>query len=112
MDCRTAESMVQKYINKTLTLEELDAFITHVKKCPDCYEELETYFTVSAAIHHLDGGMDSEFDSTMNMNHLLEMDLKQRESAVRHGKIRKKLAFFIGFAAICVLMVLVFWIFL
>lgn len=112
MDCRTAESMVQKYINHTLNLEELEEFIEHVKECPNCYDELETYFTVSTAMQRLDGGMDEEFGANMDMNHLLQLDLKRQENYVRHCKLRRKLSIFLMCVVFCVLVVVVLWLFL
>lgn len=112
MDCRTAESMVQKYLKHTLTMEELEEFIDHVKECPACYDELETYFTVSTAMQRLDGGLDDKFDSSMDMHHLLELDLKRRENYVRHRKIRSRILLFLLCIVFCVLVMVVLWLFL
>ena len=44
MTCREAQQMVMPYINHQLSDEDLEAFLLHVKGCPDCREELEIYF--------------------------------------------------------------------
>ncbi len=96
------------YINHSLSLKETERFIAHVRECPACYEELETYFTVSMAIQHLDG----ELGGTMNMKRLLEQDLKKREWRVTNWKVQR----FIGLLFLCggvgALLALFGWLFL
>ena len=43
IECRTAESMVTKYINHSLSVDELEEFLDHISHCSSCYDELETY---------------------------------------------------------------------
>lgn len=54
MNCQTAESMVNRYIEHDLSVNELEDFLDHVENCPSCYDELETYFIVHAAMRQLD----------------------------------------------------------
>lgn len=93
MDCRTAESLVNAYINRTLPVEQLEDFIKHVRSCPSCYEELETYYIVHFAIRHLDDE-DGE-NMTFDMHKMLEQDLHNREHYVHRRKIRKVLHVFL-----------------
>ena len=44
MNCQTAESMVNRYIEHDLSVNELEDFLDHVENCPSCYDELETLF--------------------------------------------------------------------
>ena len=53
MNCQTAESMVNRYIEHDLSVDELEDFLEHVENCPSCYDELETYFIVHAAMQQL-----------------------------------------------------------
>ena len=46
MNCRIAEGMVNKYIDHTLPLNDLEDFLEHIEKCSSCYDELATYFIV------------------------------------------------------------------
>lgn len=112
MDCQTAQSLIQKYISHNLTLDELEEFISHIKGCPGCYDELETYFTVSTAIQHLDGDLDGELESIMDMSRLLQLDLKKREGMIRNHRIKKMLGLFLGCFAVCVLTALALWFFI
>lgn len=79
MDCRTAESMVNRYIDRTLNEKELDEFIQHIENCSSCYDELETYYIVHEATKQLDQeGAESEF----NIKGLLEEDLMRTKKEV------------------------------
>lgn len=86
MDCRTAESLIDSYIKKNLTVEELEQFLEHVKLCPSCYDELETYFTVYFATLQLDGEKE---DESFDINRMLKEDIRRRERRVRGFKFRR-----------------------
>ena len=43
MNCRIAEGMVNKYIDHTLPLNDLEDFLEHIEKCSSCYDELATF---------------------------------------------------------------------
>ena len=73
MDCRTAESLVNAYINRTLPLDQLEEFINHVRSCSSCYEELETYYIVHFAIQHLEDE-NKENNVTLDMYKMLKQD--------------------------------------
>ncbi len=54
LTCREAEKMVMPFINHKLDEEELEHFLCHLEKCPDCQEELEIYYTVFLGLRQLD----------------------------------------------------------
>lgn len=83
MNCRAAEGMVTRYINHTLSIEELEEFLEHVQSCSSCYEELETYFIVHEAILQLD---ENNGDEAMDLRDLLEQDLKKSRRYIRKKK--------------------------
>ena len=83
MDCRTAESMVQKYLKHTLTMEELEEFIDHVKECPACYDELETYFIVHEAMQQLD---EKEDGTVLDFKKLLEQEIRRSRRSIRQKR--------------------------
>lgn len=89
MDCKEAKNRVNGYIEGTLTDKECSEFIEHVRSCPDCYEELETYFIIGYALDYLDSkdGMERSFD----MNKLLEDDLRRCERRISGSKLMKNL---------------------
>ena len=74
MNCQTAESMVTRYIEHDLSVEELEEFLDHVENCSSCYDELETYFIVHAAMQQLD---EESRDATLDLRELLEEDIRK-----------------------------------
>ena len=72
--CQTAENMVNRHIEHDLSVDELENFLEHVENCPSCYDELETYFIVHAAMQQLD---DESRDSSLDLRELLEEDIRR-----------------------------------
>ena len=69
MNCRIAEGMVNKYINHTLPLNDLEDFLEHIENCSSCYDELATYFIVHKAMQQLD---EKQEDTVLDFKELLE----------------------------------------
>lgn len=82
MDCCTAESMVHRYINHSLSIEEVEAFLEHMESCSVCYEELETYYIVHKAMQQL----DEDEGEVLDFQNLLEQDIKKSRSYVRRKR--------------------------
>ena len=96
MDCRTAESMVTRFIDHSLSVNELEEFLHHIETCPSCYDELETYFIVHEAMQQLD---EKEDGTVLDFKELLEEDIRKSRRYIRRRKIRRAIAA----AAFCVL---------
>ena len=83
LDCRTAESMVARYMNHTLKTDEMEEFLDHIEHCPSCYDELETYFIVNKVTQQLD---EQEDGSVLDFQKLLEQDIRRaRRNTHREG---------------------------
>lgn len=96
MDCRTCESMVTRYINHSLTVEELEAFLDHVESCPSCYEELETNFVVHEALQQL----DETDDGNLDFRSLLEQDIHKSRRYLRKNRL-----FHLMVGVLCMIMI-------
>lgn len=96
MNCQTAESMVTRYIEHDLSVEELEDFLDHVENCPSCYDELETYFIVHAAIRQLD---EESRDCTLDLRELLEEDIRKSKHYILKKKFRRAFCA-VGFCAL------------
>ena len=83
MNCRTAEGMVNGYINHELSLKELEEFLDHIQTCSSCYDELETYFIVHEAMQQLD---DNDSGSVMDFKRLLEQDIRRSRRYIRQKR--------------------------
>ena len=89
MNCQTAESMVNRYIEHDLSVNELEDFLDHVENCPSCYDELETYFIVHAAMRQLD---EESGDSSLDLRELLEDDIRRSKHYILTMKFRRALS--------------------
>lgn len=87
MDCRTAQSLINSYIDRSLTMEQLEQFLKHVEHCPSCYDELEINFIVYYALQRLDD--DDGKEGTFDMHGLLQEDIRRRRRRVRHSRIKE-----------------------
>ena len=106
MTCREAELLVRPYIKNELTDDQIKEFIRHVRSCPSCREELETYFTIYTTLDVLDSDRAAEgYDFARQ----LEEDLKKKEMLIRrHERTRDTFGIMILLAelllVICLLM--------
>ena len=82
MKCEQAQEYVDGYIKKTLPENTQEEFIRHIKNCPECFQELETYFIVDVAVRYLDEGKEASYD-IMN---LLQEDMDYRLKKHRNKK--------------------------
>ena len=98
MNCRIAEGMVNRYIDHTLPLNDLEDFLEHIEKCSSCYDELATYFIVHKAMQQLD---DNDSGSVMDFKSLLEQDIRKSRRYIR----KKKLVRFSVGVLLCILIV-------
>lgn len=96
MNCRIAEGMVNKYIDHTLPLNDLEDFLEHIEKCSSCYDELATYFIVHKAMQQLD---EKREDSVLDFKELLEEDIRKSKRYIRKKKFHRAIAA----VAVCVL---------
>ncbi len=101
MTCSTAEGMVNRYINHTLSVEELGDFLEHIESCSSCYDELETYFIVHEAMQQLD---EEEEGPVLDFQHLLEQDIKKSRHYIYKKKAFRLMGAFLVLVLIGVLM--------
>ncbi len=87
MNCKEAQGKVPAYLNGSLSADELEEFLAHVRGCSACYEELEIFFMIDRAIHYL----DTENGHSFNLRELLEEDLKEKERSLVRRRRNKKL---------------------
>lgn len=82
MKCEQARECVDEYIKKTLPERTQEEFIKHVKKCPECFQELETYYIVDVAIKYFEEGKGDSYD----ISNLLYEDLNKRLNKRKHKR--------------------------
>ena len=72
LTCKEAEKMVMPYIDRQMCDDDLRRFVNHIKECPDCREELETYYIVYKGLMQL----DEKEELSMNIVEALNDDLE------------------------------------
>ena len=87
MTCKECQNMIQDYLKNGLKAKELEGFIEHVRSCPDCYEELETYFIIGLATRVLEEGADVSYD----IKAMLLQELQEKELMLMRKKRKKRI---------------------
>ena len=75
MKCEEALTRISAYIDNTLSGRELEEFIEHVEHCPECYDELETYYTIKVGINYL----EQDRQDAYNIPQMLKKDLERKK---------------------------------
>lgn len=78
--CKEAQKMVIPYIEGELCRKDLERFVSHVQQCPECWEELETYYIVYKGLMQL----DHQEELPMNILEALNEDLEDSENYLRN----------------------------
>lgn len=65
IDCRTSEQLMNDFVANKLVGEHLWQFLTHVEKCPECFEELETRYLIAEALNKLENGESVDLRSEL-----------------------------------------------
>lgn len=60
MKCIEAQQLVKPYIEGQLSDKQLEQFLDHVEHCPECYEELEIYFSIYETLGNTEKNQDEE----------------------------------------------------
>ena len=71
LTCKEAAKMVIPYIEEQLCDKDLRKFVNHIQECPECREELETYYIVYKGLMQL----DEKEELPMNIIEALNEDL-------------------------------------
>lgn len=98
--------MINGFLNDTLTVEELDQYLKHLRSCPECREELEMYFILYRTLAQLD---EDDLDDTMDMRRLLNMEIRRREQRLRRIQAGRFLGKVI-LGLICILAAIFLWV--
>ena len=71
MNCLEAQGLVMKYINNELSGPQLENFLKHIDRCPDCREDLEIYYILTTGMNQL----DNDYVDTYNFYEAFEKQL-------------------------------------
>ncbi len=85
MNCRQAQRLITSYVKNKLTGKELEEFLLHVEACPDCYDELEIYYSIYHALNQMEDAAGGEYDFRKALN----QQLLRSERSVRSRKFSR-----------------------
>jgi len=54
MDCKEVQKLFIPFIDDTLDVKYLDAFLQHLEECQDCREEYDIYYTLIMGTRYLE----------------------------------------------------------
>ncbi len=84
MTCKEVSQRIQSYVDGSISYKEMEPFISHIRSCESCMDELEMTFTIYNALQMLDGGRDHSYD----LRQYLLDDLSRKERTVWVRKTR------------------------
>ncbi|MEE3420212.1 MAG: zf-HC2 domain-containing protein [Lachnospiraceae bacterium] len=85
ISCEEAQKWVMPFIEDELPDDDAAVFLDHIRRCPDCYDELETYFIVDYSLHFLDNDNDASYD----LKRLLRERIRAKERELNRRRILK-----------------------
>ena len=71
MNCLESQGLIMKYINNELSGMQLEEFLEHIDRCPDCKEDLEIYYILTTGMNQL----DNDYVDTYNFYEAFEKQL-------------------------------------
>ena len=101
MKCVEAKRMINRFVEKKLSYQELEQFLQHVDQCEDCMDELDIYYTMHKAFDMLDTGAHQNY----NFKKMLDDELHAARRAVLMHRMSLFLRdiFFVGLAILALL---------
>lgn len=87
MKCIEAQQLVKPYIEGQLSDKQLEHFLDHVEHCPECYEELEIYFSIYETIGSADKDQKEDYDFEGKL-------IRNMKNSRRYLQFRKVYRFF------------------
>lgn len=97
MDCKEVQKLFIPFIDDTIDIKYLDAFLQHLEECQDCREEYDIYYTLIMGTRYLetDAAKAGEWvDSAEKLNSAQEYLTRYRLR--RLGKIAIGVAICLG----------------
>lgn len=93
MKCHDVQRMIQGFIEKRLTDEQLEAFLEHIASCRDCYDELEVYYMITTGLLQLDEEHSETLDFKKNLSDFIESEqhgLYMRRRAEHNRRVLRR----------------------
>lgn len=97
MECKEVQKNIQSFINDELDSKEALSFIEHIRKCPDCKEELSIEFLVVTGLQCLDSA--EAFDLQQELMDKIKNSEEKAKWRVKMSRISILLVIFLAVLA-------------
>ena len=90
MDCVKTQQLIRPYLEGVLSDRELEDFLDHVQGCPDCFGELEVYFSIYRTLRNVDEEGDYNYARKLRVKLRKSreyLSVRQRNRVVKVGVI-------------------------
>lgn len=90
MVCKEAENLIPQYLDDSMDKDTLLEFMSHIRECKGCYNELDTFFMVEKAMNALEQEDDRSFDLSKSLEH----DLNKKWNMIARTETNQHLTIF------------------
>lgn len=104
MSCKRFQQQLGNFIKDEMLYEDMDFFVSHSKRCKDCYEELEISYLMTVGMELFDKNDLSSFNLKGQLTDELN---KLEERADRHYKFRVFNTIVTSSSYMCILIVII-----
>ena len=84
LTCYEVQHSIKEYLQEEMSLADANAFVKHVRSCPECREEVEEYYAFSSALMQLEALDEGEEKGNFFLN--VEKRLERTELAALRYK--------------------------
>lgn len=106
--CEEFQKIISDFISGTVRDEDIDFFVGHAKKCPDCYEELEINYMVNVGLERIEKDSGASFNLKGQLENKLRQ-LEEKSDRIYKVSVYKKIINIM--ANICAVAVIILFIF-
>ena len=82
MECSEAQKLIRDYMYGQLPADKKEDFVSHIRSCRDCYEELDIYYMVEVGLN----GLRDDRLNNMDLKNRLEQELEDLETEVQQQR--------------------------
>lgn len=104
LDCKECEKLIPDFVDQKLEYLPLKRFCDHVRKCPDCKEELTIKFLVSEGMMRLEEG------DAFDLNHELQKRMAEAGKKIRRNDGFLNAGFWVELMAMTAVICVICWI--
>lgn len=86
MNCVRTQQLIRPYLEGILSDRELEEFLDHVQGCPECFGELEVYFSIYRTLNNADEKGDYNYARKLRVklrNSREYLQIRQRNRVIK-----------------------------